>query len=172
MLRSLGTSLFIAALLLAAAIDGLPSLGLFHERARALVQPGLALLGIDQGSWTIFTPRVDRENHDLRCEIEYDTGDVVRWQSADWRKLSAWEKLRRFREMEYGERLYGESNRAVRRAFAHFLARELAPAAGARPRRIVLTYHAALIEPPVEGDHQPRPEWEDHPFETLLYREP
>lgn len=170
-LRTFGISIAIAAFLALIAIDGLPSLGLFHDRARRLVEPLLRGTGLFQGSWTVFTPRVDRENHHLEVQIDYDTGDTRIWRSPAWTELSPLDKLTRFREMEYTEQLFGNSTRPLRAAFAHYLSRELRPRDGAQPRKITITHHYAVIEPPAEGDAQPLSPSREHPNVISLYVE-
>ncbi len=170
-LRTFGISAVIAAFLALIAVDGLPSLGLFHDRARRFVEPFLRATGLFQGSWTVFAPRVDRENHHLEVHIDYDTGDSRVWRSPVWSELSALDKLTRFREMEYTEQLFGNSTRPLRAAFAHYLARELRPTDGAKPKKIAVTHHYSVTEPPAEGEEQPLPPPNEHPNVISLYVE-
>ena len=170
-LRTIVLSVAIAAFLALIAIDGLPSLGLFHDRARKVVEPWLRATGLFQGSWTIFTPRVDRENYHLEIQVDYDNGDTLIWRTPNWRELSTLDKLTHFREMEYSERLLGDSNRPVRAEFARFVADCLKPTASARPTRIAMTYHYSGTDFPAEGDHQPLPTPDEHPNVVNLYVE-
>ncbi|MFO0899587.1 MAG: hypothetical protein U0836_19335 [Pirellulales bacterium] len=170
-LRTIAASVLILAVLALIFIDGIPARGLFHDRLRQRVNPLLYATGLYQGPWSVFTPRVDRENHHLELHIEYDNGESVDWRSPPWNDLSTLDKLTRFRELEYHERLFAASNRPVRAAFAHFMTKELQPTATAKPIRIVMTYHYSSTEPPAKGDHQLLPAASGHPNVITLYSE-
>jgi hypothetical protein len=167
--RFVAANMVIVVFLTLIVTDGIPSLGLFHDRAKDWIDPALDVLGIWQGSWTVFTPTVDRENHHIEAYLDYDPGGSVQWRTPQWRQASAWEKLVRFREMKYSEQVNATTNPAVRQAFADFLADELRPVREAVPTSIVITYHSSFVEPPEEGDYQPLPAPEEHPFVKTLY---
>lgn len=171
-LRKIGANVFIVAFLLIIAIDGIPSLGLFHDRAKSAIDPILDITGIWQGGWSVFAPSVDKKNHRIDVRIEYSDGTTVQWSTPVWKELSALDKMLRFRELEFSEQLNPESNESIRPEFARYLSNQLRPSESVEPTHIVITYAVSRIALPLQGDHQPLPPRVESPLEEIIYEEP
>lgn len=168
-IRLVAVNVFIVAFLAVIVIDGFPTVHLLHTYAKVWIDPLIDVTGLWQGGWSVFAPQIDRQNHHVEVHIEYEDGSTAHWRSPHWSRLSALEKLRQFRVMEYTEQLNMRSNAAIRPHFARYLARELQPASGVAARSVTINYHYADIWPPVDGDYQPLPTHEGHWFVTPLY---
>lgn len=172
-LRRIVANLLIVAFLVAIVVDGLPSLGLFHDRAKTALDPVLDASGLWQGSWGVFAPTVSRENKHVEVHVAFADGGRADWRSPRWRQLSAWEKLTHFREMGYCERLRQDQNQLLFPALLDYVARSERPQAVAADRAEArVEYHFSLTLPPIEGDRQVRPADEDHWMVDVLYEEP
>lgn len=170
-LRPILANTTIVVFLLCICVDGCPNQGVFHDRAVSWFDPIVDMLGIWQGSWSVFAPEVDSENFHLELQIEYDDGSVRSWRSPDWQKLSVGEKFIRFREAEYCESLRADRNSRARPELVRYWAERLKPTPTSRPVWAQLTSHSVRLSPPTDEEYQPRGEYPEHSFVEVLYEE-
>jgi hypothetical protein len=148
--NGLSASHTIGTLLVAILIDGLPSACLLHERAKQRLDGPLDALGIQQGSWQLFAPSVDKVNTRVSARIRFADGAEALWQQPDWTAMSSWQRLRTFRQAEYYDNIRFDQNRAAWAALTRYLARTVPHprGGGAPPVQVVLTRHWAEIPAP------------------------
>ncbi|MDA0659426.1 MAG: hypothetical protein O2931_13380 [Planctomycetota bacterium] len=167
--RAVLTNLFILSFLVLILIDGFPSVGLFHSRAKDWIDPIIDVTGIWQGGWSVFAPRINRDNYHIEARIEYSKGHVADWRTPHWRDISVWENLCSYREMKFGEHLSQVEYTAIRPDFAQYLSRKFRPADDEGPAKVRIDNHYFNIWPPREGDEQPLPVQTGHWFVKTLY---
>jgi hypothetical protein len=154
-LRKVAANVVIIAFLMIIVIDGIPSLGALHGHAKMWIDPIVDIVGIWQGSWTVFALIVDNQNGHFQAKIEYANGETAEWSSPRWNQLTKWEQMCRFREMEYTEQLSLDARQSHRPELARYLAELYRPAPGVATKNVTITYHYFTIWPPRPGDHQP-----------------
>ncbi len=148
------TNVFIASFLVAITIDALPSTSLLHNRLKSFIDPALDKVGLWQESWKLFAPDVDKMNSAVSAVLTYPNGDTIDWQSPKWGELSRTQRLRRFREIAFYDRIKNDNNSDAWRSFARYLASQHVRE-GVAPNKVNLTRHWVDIPPPRPGDHQP-----------------
>lgn len=168
--RTAGVNLFIVIFLLTIFIDGVPTLNLFHKRLKEWTDPWHDVTGLWQGDWSVFAP-VRRSNFHVEVEIEYDDGQRVHWRSPDWGELNVWERLEKFRFMNYVGRIESSQYAKARPALIRYLANELAATSANKLRSARMTSHRYEIMPMEDGDYQPLPKFRTHWLTTELYDE-
>jgi hypothetical protein len=123
-LRLFAINAFIAAFLLALAIDVVPQSPL---ALRLKLQRVLVPLGLAQGPWNLFAPGPDRTNMRLRAEITYRDGQRVEWAAPTWREQSAAAMWAGHRRREWLSHLVTQEAAPVWEPWARHLAREQRP---------------------------------------------
>lgn len=112
---------FIISVLVLIFIDGFP---FSPVPLRDLVDPALDKLGIYQGEWNMFAPEPDTVNTRLSADIEYYDGTLAHWSTPEWRKLSYFQRIMRFREHEYLEKASTLPYAQIWPELADFIVRE------------------------------------------------
>jgi len=148
--REVAVNLFIGWVLVAMLIDGLPTICLLHGRAKSGIDGSLDALGIQQGSWQLFAPQVDKVNTRISARIRYADGAEAHWQQPDWSTMSAWRKVRTFRHAEYYDSIRLDRNRPGWPSLAQYLSRTVPHPRGENVSavQVVLTRQKATIPDP------------------------
>ena len=92
-------------------------------------------LGLWQGTWGMFTPNPDSDNHRLRAVIEYYDDVWIEWTSPVFREQSQWERFVGYRRSEYIDEVRTTFNEPGWPGFARWLAKTERPDA-AGPSRV------------------------------------
>jgi len=121
-LKLWGTNVLIAVVLLLVAIEALPQ---SPPALRGLVKPVTRSVGLVQ-SWGLFVPP-DIVNTRLRAEITYADGQRATWNSPDWPKLTAGERLLMHRQSEWLDNIWGAGDSPAITSWARHLARSQRP---------------------------------------------
>lgn len=143
------SSLLLLVLLPVMCIDASPELTLFHGRAKEWIDPLTDVLGIWQGSWSLFSKSPDRMNTRVTWVCELEGGDTFEGGSPHWEDLNLWQRWTHFRFMEYYDAIRTDANSAAWAGFAQFLKKQC-ESDGSRAISVRLTRHWAII-PPYEG---------------------
>jgi hypothetical protein len=132
----------LLALMIVQTFPGAPEWLVGWPRAAA------QLTGWHQGTWNLFAPEPDNENHRLRAVIEYHDGEIRHWQSPDWRAQSIGERFVGHRRSEYYDKLRQPFYEPAMPGFVRWLALMERPdaVAAARPKRVEV--HADYYEIP------------------------
>jgi hypothetical protein len=153
-LRFYTVNTFIATLLVALAIDALPSPLALRLRVQAI----LTRLGLDQGSWSLFAPDPDSINLRLRAEITYLDGERREWNAPTWRTLTPWKMFIGHRRREWIEHMMAPESEPAWKPWCREMARTMRPDLpdADRGAEVRLIYHEA-----------PVPSAENHPWPSI-----
>jgi hypothetical protein len=108
-------------------IDTYPAPGAAWKNLQNGVDPLLDFTGLWQGSWDLFAPEVDRQNHHIEVIALQSDGNRTVWRSPEWRNLSCFQTFVRIREVEFYDRIRHDWNSPAWPAFADYARRELLP---------------------------------------------
>jgi hypothetical protein len=146
-------NVFLVLFLSAVVIDTVPPVSPLHQRLKDAIDPVLDATGLWQESWQLFAPQVDRINVMVSAKIRYDDGTSVTWRSPDWLKMSIWQRVIGFRDMELIDNIRLDKNRAAWASFADYLAGTVAHPSnpGAMPVEVKLVRHWAYVPRPEAG---------------------
>lgn len=161
-LRRIATNFFIVSFVALIFVDTFPTKIGRHQQLLDAIDPIYDVTGLWQGPWELFAPGVDRENHRILVEVDFEDGSTRIWNSPDWSEMSCWQKFRNVRKIEFYDRIRSESNRAAWSSFARFAAREVknGESEPVRARLVVLSKN---VPPPGESDPD---EWTRTQFHT------
>ena len=96
--------LFVACIMAMILIDAWPTaISLVVKRPVAAV---LDLIGLRQGSWTMFTPNPVINNRWITAEVRTKDGQMLTWDSPLWVRASVWDKFVQFRHVNYYNRIF------------------------------------------------------------------
>ena len=115
---------FIATLLVVLAIDVIPG---SPQALRLTLQRVLVPLGIAQGPWDLFAPKVDQNNMKVRAEITYRDGVRRDWAAPEWRKQSPAAMWTGHRRHEWIDHVVSQEAAPVWENWCKALAREQRP---------------------------------------------
>lgn len=143
-------NLFAIVVLSCFALDTLPCT---PAPIRTAINPLLDSLGLWQGTWKLFAPIPDSQNHRLRADLYYADGTHHVWNSPEWRSLSRWQRFVGHRQAEFLDKITEESFSAAWQDFARSIGRSESSRRKMpdQPVKIVLTKIWGEIPPP-EGD--------------------
>jgi hypothetical protein len=83
----------------------------------------LSRVGLWQGQWSMFAPDPVINNAWLEADLRDREGRQTHWSSPYWAEVDAWGKFRRFREINYFNRLPLDQHRPALSDFADWLRR-------------------------------------------------
>lgn len=157
-------NLFIVIMLVIMLLDGMPSAGVMHDRAKQWIDPWLDASGLWQGHWALFAPDVLKRNARVSAELEDTNGISLHWQSPRFHDLSIFERFRAFREGEFFDNIRNNDFSGAWDSVASYLARTEFPAdlAGHKLMRVRLRRHWWDI--PAPGQEIPPPDEQWHQF--------
>lgn len=124
-----GINLFLVVFLSLVAIDATPSWTMPQRVAKVLAEPILHKAGLWQGTWQLFAPTPDKINTVLSARIWLPDGTMHAFEQPDWSRMSAFERWRYFRHMEYWDSVRLDDNRSAWHDLARYLARHGHPEA-------------------------------------------
>ncbi len=133
------------------------------DRIKQPLSDALNACGLWQGQWGMFAPNPSVNNWWLTADIETDAGRES-WSSPFWMEVPTIEKFRRFRYLNYYNRIQLIQYRIAAVDFARFLLRNrMVNAYEARPRqqparRVWLYTNGLELVPPSDGTLPPRNE--------------
>lgn len=144
------TQVFIAALLCILLVSGLPTFFPAQGRLREWSDDFVDALGLWQGQWQLFAPEPDKINVRVRAYVQFADGADAVWTSPDWRRLSAWEKFRFFRQGEYFDGVRQNANRGAWPALARYVRTHVPHPKGldVPVRRVILHRDYVVLPPP------------------------
>ena len=152
-LKQLGANATIVTFLMFIAVDALPSTCRGHQRLKDTLDPVLDATGLWQQSWQLFAPEPDSVNTRLSAQLHFRNGETISWNTPDYSKLTAWERFKMFRRMEYFDSVRMDSNSGAWESFAEYLARGVRPTAAQGPVvKVELVRHWVEIPAPTEGE--------------------
>lgn len=139
-------ALFVPVMLL----TGLPKSCDLHERLAETIDPLVDVTGTWQIDWKLFAPEVDKINVALGAELRLSNGEVVAWQSPDWRGMGPTQRFRHFRHMAFFDGVRRDANAGAWPSLARHLVRRLEPAlpTGVEVEAITLARLWSDIPPP------------------------
>jgi hypothetical protein len=143
-LKKTAASLMLSVLLPVMCIDASPELTLYHRQAKNWVDPITDILGIWQGSWSLFAKNPDRLNTRVTWICTLEGGDTFEGSSPHWEDLNLWQRWTHFRSMEFFDAIRADKNRAAWKGFAHFL-KDKCESDGSQAQSIRLIRHWAEI---------------------------
>lgn len=154
-------NLFIAIMLVIMLLDGMPSTGAHHDRAKNWLDPWLDATGLWQGQWALFAPEVLKRNARVSAALEDSSGFTLRWQSPAFQDLSVIGRFRAFREGEFFDNIRNNDYSGAWESVADYLARTEFPAgvSGQTLVRVRLRRHWWDIPPPGKGMLPPEEQW-------------
>jgi hypothetical protein len=111
------------------------------------------LLGLSQGTWSMFTPDPDNENHRLGAIIEYEDGLIVEWESPYWPDQNSFERFAGHRRSEYIDAMRNSMNSGALDGLAAWLARTQRQDGGtlATKRVEIFVKHQDIPDPRLRG---------------------
>ncbi len=143
----IAVNIFVLLYFTLTLIDALPSVSQSHERLKTALVPILDGSGLWQGTWDLYAPEADKINIRVSARFQFVDGEIGRWVSPDWTKMSVWQRMLSFREMEFIDSIRRDSNRSAWESLADYLVREQMRQ-GKKVKQVVLTRHWALLKPP------------------------
>jgi hypothetical protein len=169
-MRRLVINSFIVTMLTITLIDGMPSAGAPHDRAKEWLDPWLDATALWQGEWVLFAPNVMKRNARVSARLEDSSGIELRWHSPRFQDMSVAGRFRAFREGEFFDNIRNNEYSGAWESVADYLARTEYPS-GLEGHRLVsvrLTRHWWDIPPPGKGI--PQPEEQGHEFYKKNYQ--
>lgn len=166
----IGTHVFIAVFLAITLVDTFPFSGRPLERVRDAIDPVIDVFGIWQGTWDLFAPEVDKENHQI--EVRYHLAgspDPVVWKSPLWIEMGCLERFRNSRHIEFYDRIRSPGNSPAWGSYAWYLKGEFEGESDRVVQKIELASLVERIPPP--RDVEPEVASERIPFFELEFTE-
>lgn len=145
-------NVFLAIFLPVLALDAFHRCSADEEIAAQLNDRVLAPTGLWQGPWRLYAPDVDNINLRLTAEIHFADEAVATWQSPEWTELSALEKFRRARMINYLNWILTAGREVEWDALCAYLARTTPHPKGgaAQVASVSLVLRGAIIPDPDE----------------------
>jgi hypothetical protein len=112
--------MFVLVVLSVMIIDTLP----FPTRLKLACSPVLNRVGLWQGSWALFAPNPAINNAWLSVDVTAPDGTQQTWNSTYWSETSSWERFRRYRFINYNNRI-ASVDKAAADNFADYMACQL-----------------------------------------------
>ncbi len=133
-------------------IDVAPETCDFHRTVKGKLDRYLDAGGVWQGAWKLFAPNPDSFNGSITADIGFADGKRVVLKSPEWRKLSAWERFKEFREAEFVDGMLDKSNSCAWSTYAAYLQRTVSHPTNPdlKPTEVVLIRDWVDIAPPNE----------------------
>jgi hypothetical protein len=100
-----------------------------------------------QGTWNLFAPIPDHQNHRLHADIVYDDTTVVEWNSPEWQSQTPWQRFTGHRESEFIENIWLDTNSVAWRDFARYL-QQHAGLPDSIPDRVILSVNTGDVPDP------------------------
>ncbi|GIX00821.1 MAG: hypothetical protein KatS3mg111_4153 [Pirellulaceae bacterium] len=155
-------TVFVLGWCLVLFVDTSPWGAAWWDRVKLPLNTLLHHVGLWQGQWGMFAPGPSVNNWWLSAEMHTD-GGVEAWQSPFWMEVSAVEKFRRYRYMNYYNRIQLPQYHRAAADFARFLLRHRMLDAYRYERRTILAKRVDLFTngldlAPPPGSHLPAPE--------------
>lgn len=123
-LRVVGANAVIFLYLSLACIDAIPLPGGQGNLLKRFSDPLLDFTGTWQGTWDLFAPSVDKENHRISAEIFVaGSSEPLVWNSPDWSKMNCLDLFRHSREIEFYDRIRSNWNEPAQASFCDYLKR-------------------------------------------------
>src|SRR5262249_35055964 len=94
-------NVFLAGFLVVLAIDAFRPVNDAHQAAKDVINLPLVVTGLWQGPWRLYAPDVDKDNLRLKADLVFADQATATWSSPDWAQLSALQKFRLVRHMNY-----------------------------------------------------------------------
>lgn len=145
-------NLFLAGFLAVLAIDGFHVGSGAHQAVENVLNVPLAVTGLWQGPWRLYAPDVDKDNLRLKADLAFADGATATWSSPDWSQLSALQKFRHAREINYYNAILLADREPAWDALCAYLARSVPHPDGKAVAvvQITLSLRGAKIPPPRE----------------------
>ena len=155
------TNLFITGMLVIMLLDGMPSTGSLHDRARQSLDPWLDATGLWQGHWALFAPDVLKRNARVSADLEADNGLAIHWKSPLFQDLTITGRFRAFREGEFFDNIRNDEFSGAWDSVADYLGRTEFPSSlpGLKLARVRLRRHWWDIPPPGAKTPPPTEQW-------------
>lgn len=147
-----GVNLFLAGFLVVLAIDAFHPANDAHRAAKDAINLPLVVTGLWQGPWRLYAPDVDKDNLRLKADLVFADHATATWSSPDWAQLSALQKFRLARHMNYYNAILLAGREPAWDALCAYLARTVPHPQGktAPVVEITLSLRGAKIPPPSE----------------------
>ena len=149
-------NLFLAGFLAVLAIDAFHTVNDAHQAVRDQLNVPLVLTGLWQGPWRLYAPDVDKDNLRLKADLVFADQATATWSSPDWSQLSALQKFRFARHINYYNAILLADRQPAWDALCAYLARTVRHPGG-KPVpavQITLSLRGATVPPP---DQRPVP---------------
>jgi len=145
-------NLFLAGFLVVLAIDAFRPVNDAHQAAKDAINLPLLVTGLWQGPWRLYAPDVDKDNLRLKADLVFADQATATWSSPDWAQLSALQKFRLVRHMNYFNAILQIDQEAARDALCAYLARTVPHPQGTSVpvAQVTLSLRGAKIPPPSE----------------------
>ena len=155
------TNCFIAIMLAVMLLDGMPSAGALHDRAKQWLDPWVDATGLWQGHWALFAPDVLKRNARVSAGLEDVNGMVLFWKSPRFQDLSIAGRFRAFREGEFFDNIRSNEFSGAWASVADYLARTEFPTglSGHKLARVRLRRHWWDIPSPRTQAPPPEEQW-------------
>jgi hypothetical protein len=143
-------NVFLAGFLVVLAIDAFHAVNGAHQAAKDAINLPLVVTGLWQGPWRLYAPDVDKDNLRLKADLVFADQATATWTSPDWAQLSALQKFRLARHMNYYNAILLAGREPAWDALCAYLARTV-PHPQGKPAAVVqitLSLRGAKIPPP------------------------
>lgn len=97
---------------------------------KARLSERLRIVGLEQGSWRMFTSPSTVNHHWLTADRVDSRGRSTTWSSPYWANVGGWEKFYRFRHLTYYTHLQGLVDDQAAHDLAEYLREKTPPAIG------------------------------------------
>jgi hypothetical protein len=143
-------NLLLAGLLAVLAIDAFHTVNDAHQVVRDGLNVPLVLTGLWQGPWRLYAPDVDKDNLRLKADLVFADQATATWSSPDWSQLSALQKFRFARHINYYNAILLADRQPAWDALCAYLARTVPHPEGKQVPvvQITLSLRGATIPPP------------------------
>lgn len=128
----------IAVFLTACVIETIPSYSPIQKTLKKTIDPVLDATGLWQGTWNLFAPNLDQENHWIEMEFVLEDGSIDLRRSPHWDEISSPRKFLHAREIEFYDRIRDSANQAAWTSYANFLVRQYSDTTQTHPAEIHL----------------------------------
>ncbi|MCA9162869.1 MAG: hypothetical protein KDA62_07810 [Planctomycetales bacterium] len=125
--------LFAAIMAGGLLLDNLPYEWTWAAGPKHAVTTVYQQLGLSQDGWGMFAPDPELDNGSIGAVVTLDDGRELMWFSPAWGEVGSGDKFRRFRYINYFNRLRLPENRPAAEDLADYLARTVPPTAGESP---------------------------------------
>jgi hypothetical protein len=143
-----GRSIFIALFLALVIFDTMP---FTPQPLRLRIDLILDVTGWWQGTWSMFTPDPDNQNHRLKIVFAYSDLNTSEWASPEWGDQGVGERFRGSRWTEYFDNIISSQNSAARPAMLNYYVglQQAGDPARRITRATLFMRTATIILPPV-----------------------